>query len=143
MRNSIAKAAIITVGAALLLAALGGTAYALVTDSLFPSSIFTLATTPQLDPGQLDYYTNAVGTVSSGDVGTGFLSSGLFSVQDPYAISAPTLLDNSGGSDTDLTMLSPQINDNTSNNVALNSYDNVIGEFPNQSNIFAPYTYSS
>ena len=96
-------------------------------DSLFPSSLFTFTSAPQVYPIQ--------------SMGTGLLSGGLFSIQDPYAIQAPSLSDNTDNSDSTLTLLSPQINDNTSNNVALGYYDNVISEFPNQTNLFAPLTY--
>jgi hypothetical protein len=96
-------------------------------DSLFPSSLFTFTSTPQVYPVQ--------------SMGTGLLSSGLFGIQDPYSVQAPSLSDNTYNSDSALTLLSPQINDNTSNNVALGYYNNVISEFPNQTNLFTPITY--
>jgi hypothetical protein len=141
MLNSIVRAAIVAVGAAFVIAVVVGPAWA--SDSLFPSSIFTLASAPQLSSDQSSFFPNAMNTVTSGDYGSGLLSGGLFSVQDPYAVQAPSLQDTSQDSGSTLTMLSPQINDDPGNNVALNQYNDVISEFPNQSNLFAPYSFSS
>lgn len=124
MKNLVSWAAIVLVGASLVMAVAVGPAGA---DSLFPSSLFTFASLPQSN------------TVQSG-MDTGFFAGGLFSIQDPYAIQAPSLPDSTDDSSSSLTLLSPQINDNTSNNVALGYYDNVISMFPNQTNLFAPYT---
>jgi hypothetical protein len=124
MRNVVSRSVIVLSGIALIMAVAAWPAGA---DSLFPSSLFTLASAPQIN------------NVQSMD--TGFLSGGLFSIQNPYAIQAPSLSGNTGNSYSTLTLLSPQINDNMSNNVALGYYNNVIAEFPNQTNLFAPLTY--
>jgi hypothetical protein len=141
MLNSTLRAAAVAIGAAFVIAAVVGPAWA--SDSLFPSSMFTLASAPQLNSDQSGFFSNAMNTVTSGNYGSGLLSGGLFSVQDPYAVQPPALQDASQDSGSSITMLSPQINDNPANNVALGQYNSVISEFPNQTNLFAPYTFSS
>lgn len=119
-----------------------------LSDLLFPASILD-SNAHQDPPGSNNErlsFSTMLGMIPAGNETTGVQMGGPYSLKNSYG-------GNTGGQTAYRTKLStaptswmdsvvaPVVSGTSTDNVAMSSYNRLIGRFPNQSNIFEPYSF--